>query len=302
MSNSNSIELQYTGTYSLGTSVTFAAEAAFIRPVLQQSAGAEAVFDLAVLIDGSWAPVGVRLEQRGEHLTARVAVNLEQIPNDDVRAQLERMLSLDVDGVPLASIAARDSEAADLINRFPGVRPVLYASPYEAAAKAIIMHRISRRQAASIASRLSEDHGSVLERDGNTMYAFPAPKKLAALSTVPGLSERKIEQLRLLGVAVQDSDFTAAHLRSMTPGDSQAYLQQLAGIGPFSAELIQIRGVGDADFFPRTELSLHRSMATAYHLGEDPALDVLESRAEQWRPYRSWIGLLFRHLAEGAPT
>ncbi len=75
-----------------------------------------------------------------------------------------------------------------------------------------------------------------------------------------------------------------------------AHLQQLPGIGPFSAELIMIRGVGDADVFPRTEKSLHRNMAAAYKLGGEPNIDALEQIANKWRPYRSWAGLLLRNF------
>ena len=72
-------------------------------------------------------------------------------------------------------------------------------------------------------------------------------------------------------------------------------LQQLAGIGFFSAELILLRGVGDADAFPKSEKRLHRAMAAAYHLGDDPDLDTLERIADGWRPHRSWVGLLLRN-------
>ena len=57
-----------------------------------------------------------------------------------------------------------------------------------------------------------------------------------------------------------------------------------------------MRGVGEPDAFPRTEKRLHRAMAAAYNLGEEPALAVLEDVAEKWRPYRNWAGLLLRNF------
>jgi DNA-3-methyladenine glycosylase II len=74
-----------------------------------------------------------------------------------------------------------------------------------------------------------------------------------------------------------------------------SHLQHLPGIGPFSAELILMRRVGDPDAFPRTELRLQRAMAAAYGLGQKPDLAVLEKIADGWCPYRSWVGLLLRN-------
>lgn len=72
-------------------------------------------------------------------------------------------------------------------------------------------------------------------------------------------------------------------------------LQTLPCIGPFSPALIMIRGVGDPDNFPLTEKKLHKAMTKAYNLCDSPAIDTLKNIAEQWRPYRSWAGLLLRN-------
>lgn len=81
-----------------------------------------------------------------------------------------------------------------------------------------------------------------------------------------------------------------------------ARLQELPGVGPFSAELIMIRGCGDPDLFPRTEGRLHRAIAELYDLSTDPELGVLESAAEPWRPFRSWIGLMARSATDHRST
>lgn len=56
-----------------------------------------------------------------------------------------------------------------------------------------------------------------------------------------------------------------------------------------------IRGVGDSDNFPLTEKKLHNAMTKAYNLDDSPEIDTLKNIAEQWRPYRSWAGLLLRN-------
>lgn len=83
----------------------------------------------------------------------------------------------------------------------------------------------------------------------------------------------------------------------MAPEDAGDDLQRLAGIGPFSAELILIRGVGAPDALPRHEHRFGRAARAAYNLPDDADIEPI---VETWRPYRAWITLLLRawHEAE----
>ncbi|MFJ2819431.1 hypothetical protein [Streptomyces sp. NPDC087294] len=56
---------------------------------------------------------------------------------------------------------------------FPGLRPVLFHSPYEAAVWTVIGNRIRRTQAARIKARLAERYGEPVEVAGRTLHAFP---------------------------------------------------------------------------------------------------------------------------------
>ncbi len=272
--------------------MTLAASASFVDKL---SGGPDGeVLDLALLLEGSWRTVGVRLDQPATDVRAQVLANPGGAPADDIRAQLERMLCLDVDGAGFAAVAARDKVVDELRQQHLGLRPVLFPTPYEAAARAIIGHQLPVRQAAAITGRIAAEHGVRVAVGDRVLPGFPAPDRLAELPLVPGLAARKVEQLRALGQAAPDW-LDPARLRAMDRAAALAHLQKLAGIGPFSAELVLLRGVGDPDAFPRTEKRLHRAMAAAYSLGEEPALANLERVADQWRPYRSWAGLLLRN-------
>ncbi|MET7617383.1 DNA-3-methyladenine glycosylase 2 family protein [Streptomyces sp. NPDC005408] len=217
-----------------------------------------------------------------------------------VRAQLARILSLDVDGGGFPRLAEGDPVVAELIAAYPGLRPVCFYSPYEAAAWAVIGHRIRMVQAAAIKARIAEHHGQRVAVAGESLHAFPTPLVLRGLSRVPGLPETKVERLRALADAALAGDLDAARLRAMPVEDALAHLRTLPGIGPFSAELILIRGAGHPDVFPRHERRLHASMAEAYGLSESDASDVrrLARIGDHWAPYRSWVALLLRTRRE----
>ena len=70
------------------------------------------------------------------------------------------------------------------------------------------------------------------------------------------MTELKIEQLRSLGAAALDGALSRSRLRGLNLEDALHELQRLPGIGPFSAELILIRGVGDPDALPSHERGL----------------------------------------------
>ena len=283
------VDLRHSGLFSLSDSVSLATRAAFVEAMHGSR------LELAFSLDGSWHPVAVSVEQTKERIRATILANPEHASMEEIRAQLERMLSLDVDATGLSDVVARDKVAKALVARRPGVRPILLPSPYETAARAIIGHRLYVRQAAAVQNRIAAEHGVALDVDGRRLHAFPAPERLAALVPVQGLSDRKVEQLRALGAAAASGWLDTARLREMSWDVAMTHLQKLAGIGPFSAELILMRGVGGADAFPRTELRLHRGMSVAYDLGEQPDIKTLEDIADGWRPYRSWIGLLLRN-------
>jgi DNA-3-methyladenine glycosylase II len=157
---------------------------------------------------------------------------------------------------------------------YPGLRPVRFYSPYEAAAWAVIGHRIRMTQAAAVKARLAEQHGQRVHVAGQTLHAFPAPLALRVLTRVPGLTDVKVERLHALAEAAAAGELDAARLRAMSADDALAALRTLPGIGPFSAELILIRGAGHPDVFPRHERRLHASIADGYDLGETGSLEA----------------------------
>lgn len=90
----------------------------------------------------------------------------------------------------------------------------------------------------------------------------------------------------------------AAQLRSLGPERALDELQALPGIGPFSAELVLLRGAGEADHLPAAEPRLQRAVALAYGDERKATRAEVAQRAERWRPYRTWVAVLLRSALE----
>lgn len=247
---------------------------------------------VAFPLDGEWTPVGAVLRQRSP---GEVVVEVHGPPSraDAVVTQARRMCSLDVDATGFVEVGSRDPVVSLVQGMHPGLRPVLFASPYEAACWAVLSHRIWMTQAVRLRRRLAERHGTELDVGGRALTTFPAPAQLAELEYLPGLSGPKMQRLRGIAEAAADGLLDAAALRAMPADEALKQLQRLPGIGRFSAELILIRGAGHPDVFPQAETRLHEIMRDAYHVPEAGAEELTEI-AGAWAPFRSWVSFLFR--------
>ncbi len=216
----------------------------------------------------------------------------------EVRPQVERILSLDVDGSGFPAVGERDPVVGEVQRRYPGLRPVGFWSPYEAAAWTIIGHRIRITQAAAIKARIAERLGEPVSFGGRVVHAFPSPQRLAELDAFPGLAGRKPEWLRSLAQAALDGQLDAARLRAMPHEEALADLKKLPGIGDFSAGLTLLRGAGAPDAVAAQEPRMARAVALAYGLPGPAAPEQILQISENWRPYRTWVTLLMRTALE----
>ncbi len=287
-------EIRPRGPFALEQSADFIG--GWVKPTAE-GAGAAGHLHLAFLLDTTWEPVGVCLQERNGAVHGEIYGGA---PARAVAAQVARILSLDVDARDWPAAGAQDPVVAALQARFPGFRPVLFPDAYEAAAWCLISSRITMRQAAAVKDRLTRELGYALSVHGHPMWAFPGPDRLAALEEYPGLFGRKVEYLGGLGRAALRGELDTAALRALPEAEALAHLQRLAGIGPFGAGLIRLREGGAVDELPRGEVRLERAVRLAYGLPDDSGPDGLERIAGGWRPYRTWVAVhLRRQLGEG---
>ena len=69
------------------------------------------------------------------------------------------------------------------------------------------------------------------------------------------------------------------------PDRARENLLALPGIGPWTADYIAMRALGDRDAFLPGDLGVRHALEA---LGEDGAPAAAERLAERWRPYRAY--------------
>lgn len=218
--------------------------------------------------------------------------------------QVLRVLSLDQPGTAWAEVGARDPVIGRLQDEHAGLRPVLFHSPYEAAAWSIISARRYRSTAAVIRDRICVELGQSFAVAGERVRAFPLPARLADAEELPSLAPQRVGWLRAVAQAALDGALDPAALAALDTGEALARLQELRGIGPTYATLILLRATGASDVLTFTEPRLAGYVAHFYGLGSAPATrEQLAEIAEMWRPRRTWAAVLIRVAGdrEGLP-
>jgi DNA-3-methyladenine glycosylase II len=252
------------------------------------------VLPLALVADDMTSVAGVSVRNDNGSVICEVTGSGDP---DLVLSQVARIFSLDHDATTFADIGKRDPVFFDRLAAAPGFRPVLFNTPYEAGIWAILSQRVSIKQAASLRAKLATDLGERVVAGGDERPTAPTPAALLAARTLPsGLPQVKVERLRSLAEAGRDGRLDAPRLRALGEDAARSELLELPGIGPFSADLILLRGVGLTDVASLHEPRLRASIAQAYDIADTD--DDIAAVFEGWRPWRTWASVLFRATAE----
>jgi DNA-3-methyladenine glycosylase II len=286
--------LEPRGPFSLHAAISFLEGFA---PAMHDRGPQVGHLHLAFVPDGERRAAGACVRSQDGALVVEVSGAAE---SGGAARQVERILSLDVDGTGFAAVGDRDPAIGRLQARHPGLRPVSFPSPFEAGAWFVISQRIRAAQGVALKARLCEELGERVAVCGEERTAFPAPGVLAELDGFAGLPERKLATLRALAQAAAQGALDGERLRAMGAEAAVEELQDLPGVGPFTAQGIVVRGAGEPDYLATAEPRIARAAALAYGLAAPLSSEELSRRGEAWRPYRSWVSVLLRLALEDA--
>jgi len=172
---------------------------------------------------------------------------------DDV-SLLRAMLGLDSEARRLQRVSHVLPVLRDTTRALRGMRPPRFASLFETFASVIPFQQVSLDAGIAVVSRLVERFGRTLEHEGRHYHAFPSAERVAE-TRLPslracGLSTKKAESLRAIARLVAAGELSDSVLQAQSTADALRTLTELPGIGPWSANLILLRGLGRLDVFP----------------------------------------------------
>lgn len=239
----------------------------------------------------------VTLTPAGDHVAAELRLDdLRDLPAAVARCR--RLLDLDADPEAVDEVLAADPLLRDAVRAVPGRRVPRTVDGAEMAVRVLLAQQVSTAAVRAHVGRLVQaiDHRVQDPQDGLT-HLFPsAVEILECWEHLPlALPQGRRASLRGLVEAIAGGELDVGV--GADRERSRAALLGLDGVGPWTAEMIAMRGLGDPDAFPATDLGVRRG-AAVLGLPRTPA--ALTEHAERWRPWRS---VAVQHLwAAGART
>ncbi len=229
----------------------------------------------------SHGPGIVELTPTPDHILCRAVLSDVR----DLTATIARcrwLLDLDADPVAVDRHLSEDPALRPVIAKAPGRRVPRCVDGAELAVRAVLGQQVSTEAARTHAGRLVVRHGEpVTDAGGGLTHLFPSPEALRhAEPALPAARRRTLAGLvEALG---------QGHL-DLGPGcdraEALAVLGALPGIGPWTADIIAMRALGESDAFPASDLGVRRGAA---RLGLPSTPAALARYASAWRPWRAY--------------
>jgi len=200
-------------------------------------------------------------------------------------AAIRDLVDADAEPETVAAVLSRDRALAPLVRARPGRRAPGAVDAGELAARAVLGQQISVVAARTLGGRLAWRHGVPVEDPGGGLTrTFPAADALARVDHAElAMPRSRARTLTGLGSALASGELVLG--RERDPQATRAALLALPGIGPWTADYVAMRALGDRDAFPATDLGVRHA---ARALGLPDAARELTTRAEAWRPYRAY--------------
>ncbi|MEX2625510.1 MAG: AlkA N-terminal domain-containing protein [Ilumatobacteraceae bacterium] len=193
--------------------------------------------------------------------------------------RLRRLADLDADPLAVDDVLGRDEVLGPLVSAVPGRRLPGSVDPFETAVRAVIGQQISVAGARTVAGRVVAAVGEPLRiPHANLGRVFPGASALAGIDPddlpMPGSRKRT-----LAGLARAVDDGRLVLDDGVDRDVARAGLLALAGIGPWTADYVVMRGLHDPDVFLAGDLGVRHALAAA---------GLAPDHVAHWRPWRSY--------------
>lgn len=242
-----------------------------------------------------------------DHLEPGTALVPARFRLDDLRdltaavERVRRLLDADCDPVAVADAFAGDPVLGPLVRGTPGLRVPGHVDGDELAIRAVVGQQVSVAAARTTTAKLVRAHGRSLAAAGAPSavgqsgshsaltHLFPTAQALADVDpeSLP-MPRSRGRALVALCRALADGDLRLD--RGADRGAVRQGLLAIPGIGPWTADYIALRALGDPDVFLPSDIGIRDALRL---LDLDP-VDAVRLSAG-WRPWRSYAQLHLWH-------
>jgi len=244
-------------------------------------AGAEVVEGDTItrLIQASSGPVAVSVTLTESKVRATIG-SADAADVAEVTTVIRRWFDLDLDPSAVAAVLDGDPVVGPLVGARPGLRVVGSPNGFETAVMAVLGQQVSLARARALGAMLVDAYG---EPGPAGLRAFPSAATLAAVPLDELRAALRLTGMRAL--ALHGLAAAGASGLKLSPAadraETRAELLALPGIGPWTADYLAVRVLGDRDAFTPGDLVLRRALGRV-------STREAEAASQAWRPYRAY--------------
>lgn len=221
------------------------------------SSGTDSSFERTLRLASGDAHVTVESDAK-DHAGVWATFTLEHISDlSDAIARVRRLFDLDADPQHIDEILGADPIVGPLRDQRPGVRVPGSVDGFETAIGAIIGQQISVAGARTLVGRLVAA-ANPNDQSDERMH-FPTAEHVAELDlALIGLTNARQRTIKALATAVLQEDLVLD--LGVDRAQARQQLLALPGIGPWTADVIAMRALGDTDVMLAGDLVIKRRL------------------------------------------
>ena len=178
-----------------------------------------------------------------------------------------------------------DPKIHELVKKHEPIKFTLDGDPFESLVEAVISQQLSWQSARAIFNKLK----ALLQTeviDAQALHNLSASKLRKA-----GVSPQKIRYLKDLSSRVVKGQLNLNTLRKKTDDEVIRILDEVKGIGPWTAQMFLLFVLGRPDVLPVDDLGIQLAIQRIYSLRKLPKVEKIEQIATKWHPYCSIASL-----------
>jgi AraC family transcriptional regulator of adaptative response / DNA-3-methyladenine glycosylase II len=212
-----------------------------------------------------------------------------------LQSRLRSLFDLDASPEVIDGHLHQDELLSALVTQQPGLRVPGTLDPFEFCLRAILGQQVTVKAASTLFGRFVAAFGEAVDTPFEGLdRSVPLASAIANTSLQNiidlGLTERRAATIHSIARAVDQGELSFA---GADREDTLAQLLTYRGIGPWTAQYVAMRALGDPNALPQSDLGLMRAMNVS------KPIQVIE-RAAAWAPWRAYGAMhLWQQLKAG---
>jgi len=186
-------------------------------------------------------------------------------------------------------VSRADPKIRELVKKYGPIDFDVDDDPFESLVEAIISQQLSWQSAQAIFGQLKVQLGTEVI-DAQALNSLTSSKLRKA-----GVSPQKVRYLKDLSSRVVNGQLEFNLLRRKPDGEVIRILDEVMGIGPWTAQMFLLFVLGRPDVLPVDDLGIQLAIQKVYSLRKLPKAEKIEQIATSWHPYCSIASLYLWH-------